>query len=532
MTSNSSRHRSAASRRAILTAGAAIGGFLFAGSACRVLAEEGDANTIRLSVQGSERALPARFLGYNSPGPYIPYERPDFIPAVKALGPHVLRFPGGTVGNYYNWHLGHMVVPDAGAAGSVYREQLVQKTVPLSIKNHPNGVWVEDWWKIAQAVDANLVIMANLETSTPEDQAAWFADMAKKGVKADYVEMGTEFYLAMGDDMGRKVFPDPATANAITKRFLAAMRPHLPKDTKVAVQSSASAFELRKRVGKNEALFRGDNITDKRILEWDDALKPESWFDAVTMHLYPKEVAAAGMAMVKKLPASAPDVFAAMMARADSGFDRGIADVVARVPGKEIWLSEYGAFEPAQTFYGLDTHFNGLWLHQVTRELLVMARHPQVTVACYHALKCAGDLMSTFAVVDGHLKPINASSVQEWFFNASRGPGCSWQRVNVEGAREIAANGTLPGETYWDLEAGIFRNGSQRVLLVHNASAKPRRADLSRLISPQALVAVQTIATPDLLASLESGTPSPQTLAGGRTLDLPAYSITKIVWSA
>jgi hypothetical protein len=521
------------SRRAVIAAGAAAGGVLLAGMAGRVLAEPGPSQSIRLKPQSAERPLPTRFWGYNSPAPYITYEMPAFVPAVKALGPHFLRFPGGTVGNYYNWHSGYMEVPDAGAAGSVYREWLVHQKVPQEKKAHPEGMWVEDWSKIAEAVDANLVIEANLETSTPEDQAAWFADMKAKGVAAGYVEMGTEFFLAMDDDMGRKRFPDPETTTKLTKEFCAAIRPHLPADAKVAVQSSSSMFELRKRAGSGTDTPLNDNITLRRIREWDAALKPEAWFDAVTIHFYPKEIDAAGMDLVKKLPASAEDVFAAMIARADSGFDEGISDVVRRVPGKEIWMSEYGAFDPQQTFYGMPIHFTGLWLHQVTREMLTMMRHPQLTVSCFHALKCDGSLTATFATEGDRLRPINAAAVQSWFFHASRGPGCTWQGMTIDGAAQIAAkSGARPGETYWDVDAGLFRKGAEHTLFIHNASKTPRRIDVSGIVSPLTLLSAETIATPDLLTNFELGTPVPQQIATKPALEVPAYSITRVTWSA
>jgi len=526
MTSRENPFNMATSRRGLMAGGAAIGGMLLAGQAGRVLAEPGPAQTIRLSPEAAERALPARFLGYNSPGTYIPYEMPAFVPAVTALAPQFLRFPGGTVGNYYNWHTGYMEVPDAGDAGSIYRKQLIHMMIPMMKRMHPEGVWVEDWQKIADTVGADLVIEANIETSTPEEQAAWFADMQSKGVRPEFVEMGTEFFIAMFDDMGRARFPDPETTTRLTKQFYDAIRPKLPSGAKVAVQTASSAFEMLKAPAPDA------NITQRRTWAWDQALKPEPWFDAVTMHLYPTEVGAAGMDLFKKLPGSAEDILGAMVARADGGFDRGISDISHRVPGKEIWLTEYGAFDPAQTFYNLPMQFNGLWLHQVTRELLTIMRYPQITMACYHSLMANGNLMSTFATVGGELKPINAAAVQHWFFEASRGPGCTWQRMAIEGATQVTAHGKIAGETYWDIDAGIYRNGSRHTLFIHNVSKTPRRVNLSKIAAPNAALSAETIATPDLLVNLELGTPIPQPLAVQPALEVPAYSITKVVWSA
>lgn len=513
-----------ASRRTLLAGATAFGGILLAGQASRVLADTMPAQTIRLVPQVAERALPERILGFNSPGTYIPYEAPGFVPALKAVGPQVLRFPGGTVGNYYNWRTGTMEVPDAGPQNGVYRKFLLTQAVPGVKQMHPNGVWLEQWESIADAVGANLVIMANLETSTAQDQAAWFAGMKRKGIPANLVEMGTEFFIAMFDAPGRARFPDPEFTTKLTKTFVDAIRPQLSPGAKVSVQSSAATFEMR------EPPAPGADITKRRIWAWDQALKAEPWFDAVTIHLYPTETGSAGIDLVKQLPASADRVFSAMMGRADSGFDRVIRDVVGRAPGKEIWITEYGGFDPGQTFYGLKLPFNGFWLHQVTRELFSILRHPEVTIACYHAALAQGNLMSTFSD-DGKFTPINAECVHSWFFHASRGPGCTWQSMTIEGAKRLSSDSVVPGESYSDVEAGLFRKGTEHTLFVHNASPVARKLDLSR-VAPASRLTAETIATPDLLASYNAATPVPQPLQTQPALEVPGYSLTRVTWSA
>jgi hypothetical protein len=527
VTSGRSGKTADASRRTVLAAGAAAGTLLLAGRATRVLAEPGPVQTIRLKPGMAERQLPARLMGYNTPGTYIPYDMPDYVPALKALGPQWVRFPGGTVGNYYDWHTGFMEVPDAGAGAGVYRKHLVAQAVPLSKRLHPKGIWVEEWQRIADAIDANLIIEANLETSTPEDQKAWFVDMQKKGVSPKFVEMGTEFFLAMRDDMGRARFPDPGTTTALTKSFVDAIRPTLPADAKIAVQASSAAFELSGPPKPNA------DITMQRIWAWDQALKSLPWFDAVTMHLYPGESRSAGLDLMKQLPGNAEAIFDSMVARADGGFDRAIDDVAQRVPDKEIWISEYGGFDPAQTFSGMTMQFNGLWFHQITRELFSLMRHPQVRLSCYHAANTNWSLMGTFETVGDTLKPVNAAGVQSWFFHASRGPGCTWQRMAIDGATKVsAASGLRPGEIYWDVDAGIFRNGAEHTLFIHNASKTARAVDLGDIVAPQVPLTAETMATPDLMASFEDGTPVPQPLAAKPALVVPAYSITKVTWSA
>jgi hypothetical protein len=506
---------------------AAAGGLLLAGRAARAMAENSAVAAVRLSPETPARSLPAHLMGYNTPGPYIPYDMPDYLPALKALGPQWVRFPGGTVGNYYNWHSGFMEVPDAGAASGFYRKYLLTRAVPRSKSLHPKGVWVEDWQRIANELDADLVIEANLETSTPQEQATWFGAMQKNGVTPNFVEMGTEFFLAMDDDMGRARFPDPESATALTKTFVDAIRPTLPANAKIAVQSSSAAFEMSAPPGPDAS------ITAQRTWAWDQSLKSLPWFDAVTMHLYPTESRSVGLPLIKKLPGSTEEIFDSMVARADGGFDRAIDDVAQRVPDKEIWITEYGGFDPAQTLSGVKLEFNGLWFHQVTRELFSLMRHPQVRLSCFHAANTDWSLMGTFQTVGDVLKPVNASGAQSWFFHASRGPGCTWQRMKIDGAKKIAAAaGLRPGETYWDIDAGVFQNSSRHTLFIHNASRTARKVYLSAIVPIGATLSAETMATPHLLASLESTPPAPQTLATTPDLIVPPYSLSRIIWSA
>jgi len=515
-----------ASRRLVMQSGLAMaGGLLFAGAAGRAMAASA-APIVRLKPSVAERSIPSRMLGMNTPGVFdVPYEDPKYLAALKAVAPNIIRFPGGTVGNYYNWRIGYMEVPD-GPGASVYRKYLIKNALPASRKLHPKGIFIEDWVKIARDMDAALVFNPNLESSSLDEQGAWFADMHGKGIVPNLIEMGTEFFLAMFmDPLTLNIFPDWAATMKRTKQYYDVMKPYLPKDAKVAVQSASSSFHESNPAASANALTRHE-------AQWDADMKPEPWFDAVTTHLYPGLEGSAGAGALKGLPGNADQVYAAMIARADEGFDRTLDETAARMPGKEIWMTEWGAFEAAQTLGGASAYFSGMWLHQVTRGQLSILRHPRVVLSNFHSAFASGNIMSTFTRANGDYVPINAASVIHWFFTASRGPDAHYQRLEVEGAERISANGTVPGERFWDVEAGIFRRGKEHVLLVHNAWKTPRQIDLSLVIAPDTPIAAETIATPDLLVDLEKGTPVPQPLPTTPVLEVPPYSLTRVSWSA
>jgi hypothetical protein len=326
------------------------------------------------------------------------------------------------------------------------------------------------------------------------------------------------------DEETLRIFPDHAAAMVRTKAHLKAMQPHLRKDSLVAVQAAATWLHHPPSRPAHDP--RG--LHERK---WDAALKPESWFDAVTIHLYPGMSAATSVETIKDLPGNIETIYPAMLARADTGFERAIGFTAQKMPGKEIWVTEWGGFEMQNTFAGAGIKFSGLWLHQIVRGLLAMSRRPEVTVSNYHALFARGDLSSLFRPVGGGYAPVNAAGILTWFFEASRGPDNHYQRVIVDGAARIAAQGNIPGEDFGDVEAALFRQARKRTLFVHNAWKAARTIDLSMLAAPGTPMWAEVVETPDLLASFQEAAPTsrPLDIAGG--LIAPAHSLVKVTWA-
>jgi hypothetical protein len=504
-------------RRAVLAAGVAA-----AASSPAVAA-----SPVRLMALGAERALPDRLLGFNTPANnLIPFEDPTFAPAVKALGPALMRFPGGTVSNYYNWRTGQLDIARGTDAQNV--RNLFVQVAENSRKIHSKGVFWDDFQRFAAAAGAECVVLPNLETSSIDNEVARFADMMTKGTSPSLVELGNEFnHALLMDPDTLKIFPDPPTSMARMKAYRDALRPHLRKDVKIAAQAASSYLH-------HPPSSPPDDARTRREAQWDALLKPEPWFDAVTVHLYPSASRVVSLDAARALPATLGRIYPAMIARADEGFDRSISDTVSRVPGKEVWLTEWGGYDSAATFQGLKMSFTGMWLHQITRAMLAALRHRQVTVSNYHALFVRGDMGSVFRRdADGRYVPVNAAGVLSWFFHAARGPDAHYQRLSAAGSTRIVADGTIPGEGFRDIDAALFRQGRRRTLFVHNAGTAPREVDISGLVGAQPPLAAETVETPDLLASLQDTAPKPHTAAlDGRTLSAPAVSLTRMTWSA
>ncbi|MCP5433168.1 MAG: hypothetical protein H6923_07850 [Alphaproteobacteria bacterium] len=510
-------------RRAVVAGGAAAAGIAAMAPLGRARAV---GSSLKAKAEGEGRVLPDRLFGFNSVVAYdVPHEDPAFIEAVKYLDPHWLRFPGGTVANYFNWRSGQLDVADIGAGASVYRKYILSVGQPASRRLHPKGAFIEDFQKIADKLGANVVVVPNLETSTIDEQVAWFADMTSKGVVPHTVELGSEFYIALiMDAAALKIWPDYETSMKRMKAYYDAFEKHLPDDHKVSIQAAASRF--------HHTYLAGGNALNEREWNWDSALKPEPWFDAVTTHLYTTFSAPAGPAAMKGLPGTYEAIYKAMLARTDAGFTRHIKFLEEKLPGKEIWVTEWGGFDPQITFSNAPIKFDGAWLNMVARSLLVFLRHPTVTVTNYHALFASGNLSSLFRRrPGGGYQPTTAASLFKWVDEASKGPGVRYRQLTVDGAARVDGKTTIEGESYEDVMGGLFEREASAVAIVQNAALEAKKLDVSGLMGGKAPVSAEAMGADDLRQSYEQELPPVKSLTISPEIELPAHSIVRLAWS-
>ena len=93
-------------RRAFLKASATVG---LAGSAgITLMPSAAEAATIAAQRSGSPRTVTPDFFGLNGNNVQerLRWDRDDLGAALSSLGPGLLRYPGGTIGNYWDWRTG------------------------------------------------------------------------------------------------------------------------------------------------------------------------------------------------------------------------------------------------------------------------------------------------------------------------------------------------------------------------------------------------------------------------------------------
>jgi len=470
----------------------------------------GSAKAVKLVPYGKPRKLPERILGASvEPFWSDVTEDPEKIALLKRMNIGFLRFPGGSQSNYYKWRPGLCYI-QSYPNGSDFAKFWYQ-SLPSIRRHYPQGYTIDNYLKFADQIFADVVLVPNLETDTPESQAAWFKKMREAGSLPSHIEMGNEFWAALGmDPHVLKVWPDEATAMRRVYEFYKAIKPYLQADSKVAgAQAAAGLFHLPTR-----------NQSNQHKLQWDRSLSSAPWFDAVTVHLYPRLFEALGKQSRTAPPAV---IFSAMLGRCDGGVDRMLKFIEQKCPGKEIWVTEWSTrgvdHEKESPLTG---NMRALLAAKMTMAYL---RHPSVTMSIFFQMSFAENKRVFVRTASGAWRPSTLVTVLTWLNQAANG-GVRYQHLTEEGGKRLPGGGPV-AEDYAPVEAGLFNAEREETLIIENASNQTRKLSLEGYGSGAPAVA-QTLPL-GILDTADIVPPVPAEIHMG-VLVIPPYSLSRVRW--
>jgi hypothetical protein len=181
-----------------------------------------------------------------------------FINAIKGLKPSVLRYPGGTVANQWDWKSGWTSSPEF-------------KKLPVITYR------LEEFKKAIDITGAIPVFVLNMCTSTLENEISMLKHAKEINLPVKFVELGNEFYLP--DSLNVKTFPTGADYARVANQWIERIKKEFP-EAKVAVVGRSEKREGLKNV------LRGKE-TDERSENWNSGLFATiKNADAVTFHIY------------------------------------------------------------------------------------------------------------------------------------------------------------------------------------------------------------------------------------------------------
>ena len=484
------------------------------------------AQTLMLKKVGPPRVLQGPVFGASTTAFYEHLlNNPAKINTLGSMAIGLDRFPGGSDANFYNWRTGLFdiqVSPDSSAYMRFW-----SKAAANIARGHPNGITLEQYESFSRQIGAEVILVPNLETSSVAEQVEWFRRLAGKGAVPQRIELGNEFWVAMGNDPASlKRWPDARSTMRTMKQYVDALKPYFPANAKVAIQAASGAINIPEN---GRAPFW------RRLRQWDEDLRPEPWFDAVTLHLYPRLGGIMGNPQAGTTPPTRENALPrlkAMMADGDEGVERIIQDTERRLPGKEIWITEWnsrgantvttrsGASEPLSP---------AMSMLVATRMALVYLRHPAVTAALYFDFGFSSENPASLFVArgDNAYAPLPTAAALRWL-NEAANAGGSFQRLVQDGAKPVAGGGARP-QSYLSVEGGLFQSKDRTVLILENPSSDAFSLNPTALVPNRPSSTIEFMSMPDLADTARLPAKIERQDAAA-TIAIAPFSVTRVVW--
>ena len=341
---------------------------LFLNSGC--LEEKPSSDVLRLEID-THTAQPLRhaLYGFNTnmmSGDYG-YLDPDFVALTKALAPKTLRFPGGTVGNFYHWESGGFLESEMASTLNAKLNKR-NKDNYVKLQERRNGKIVfDDFMELCNRLHITPVVVVNLWTGSPEESATWVRYAKNKGYEITHWELGNEYYLPHYLNKYRTVESYIAEA----KKHAAAMKAVNP-DIKVSVCATPLGFHKEGWLVKRQ----------QRI--WDEGLAADSsFYDAYTVHAY------AYKAVQKK---KIEEMRCYLMGWVHFGMAEALDYYQKLFPNKEMWITEWNIANPANRV--ANTQLHAMYVGDF---FLKMLTTPNITQANFHVIAGPGKGFPVFS---------------------------------------------------------------------------------------------------------------------------------------
>ena len=467
-----------------------------------------------------KRSLNPTFFGLNNGSTVrdVPRNNPAYRTSQARLRPGTIRFPGGTVANYWDWERGDFVCD----AGGTYL--LRGKEKPCKLPNgyqalKPKGHTLEVFKRELDRTGAKAVFVLNMLTKRPErtetnlhNSTRLLRKAREIGIEVEYIELGNEFYLSPGDrdasEDYQQAFPRADDYVREAEVWIKRLRHAFP-EAKIAVIGADKRPIRTPEEEKKHARRNGWNAVVAEGLA--------GVADAITVHPY--------------TGGGRPETFTipTFLATPQASFESK-REAWSALGGLELWLTEYNLFDR-------DVAIHGTWAHGLfaASQTLQFLREPRAELVHFHAGTGNAVFGAVFSSQNGFgydnqfVKPSARPKTLKFGLSAS---GQTLELVAGALRRKTAAHeldfGTsapqLPGGR--DALVGWLFKGWGQSALVLNLSAREQVLDLAALPAQGAYV--QRSAPPRALITGHSGTVQERRGRAGRSLRLPPYSVTRI----
>ncbi len=331
--------------------------------------------TVRIAIDTQTKTpLRKELYGFNTnmmSGDYG-YLDTDFVALTKALQPKTLRFPGGTVGNFYHWKTDGFIKDEMTTTLSLQLNKRNRGNYVKLQKRREGKISFDEFMRLCQNLNITPIVVVNLWTGSPDESAAWVRYSKEMGYDISHWELGNEYYLPHYANK----FRSAATYMKVAKEHALAMKAVNP-DIKVSVCATPVAFH------KEGWLIKWAQR------KWDENLaegttpSTTNWYDAYTVHIYAYKA-------VKKVEIE--EMRGYLFGWIHYGIEEALDYYHKLFPNKEMWVTEWNIANPANRV--ANTQLHAMYAGDFFLKLLNM---PNITQANFHVITGPGKGFPVFS---------------------------------------------------------------------------------------------------------------------------------------
>ena len=376
----------------------------------------------------------------------------SFIDSVQNLNIQLIRYPGGTESQYFDWQTGRSVPASLWTNGTLFNHSYIGTAPHIS---YP----LSELHYFYQQTGIKPVFCLNMLTKTLSNQIQMLQTAASLGIPVHYIELGNELYFNVTDFTNK--YPNPIDYVLDVKNNWIPQLSSLFPNAKIAV------------IGSYDGLTDlNNNTVPPRIYTWNDTLFAQNvGADGITFHYYIPP---------NTTTLSNPNITQALAAPFKHWQTMKINTVDKVTNGMECWITEYNLNDGNQTTYSIASS----WTHGLYTAALFsqMLEEPKITMLLNHQITGSpafaslasytpfGDTLTNRLTAEGNAMRL--------IHQAVKGNNTA-TKLNFSNNPTITVNTT----NYPSLIGWVFDNGADKELYLLNLSNTNFTLDLSSAIT-------------------------------------------------
>lgn len=455
-----------------------------------------DTSQLALSVSGTDFAsVSLKKYGVNGAllASDISYGDAELSIIFGRIGIAFNRFPGGTIGNFYQWSSGNFACHKP--TDHATRKRIAQMN--RSMERTKTSYSVNDFFAFSENTGSDFTYVLNAMCATPENNRRLLEHMKDQGLRLHYVEIANEVYspnYAWAYPTAQAYFESARVSAATVRQYY----PH----AKVGLVVSPISF-----TGKNSPGKKGtpERSWPDRLKQFDLGAAHATFGDALVIHIYGQPY---DSRFWQSEPKANHDHYSRAVKQFNEKFHTSMRYLEQLGGGKPVWLTEWGVTAPPEKRQGIfrDYKTSAYQALFMASALVSITLEDAIEIANYHnardlwvagaggaALTPVGDVLALFLNAAKHSDV--AHRVDFWDIANERAPG----RTPEQGLKAVLFNSTVGGEL-------LIVNEDHRSRMVTSLDLGPIRAgrltvDTWHVVDDSLIATGATETTPENIAT-------------------------------